>query len=499
MDVDDPAQPAPGMGFGDLLRRWRKATGLSQGELAARAGLSLRGINDLERGVRRRPRADTVTLLANALGLSGEERASFAAAARRPPGALPPSAADQPSAPLDGDHRQRRPHSLPIPPTPLLGRAREVADLCALLHGERARLVTLTGPGGVGKTRLALQVADEVGDDFADGVWFVSLSRLTDPALVIPTIAHTLGLREAGGTPFADLLPAHLHARHLLLLLDNCEPVAAAAVADLVARCPGLTALSTSRAALRLQGEREYRVGPLALPAPASPPIGRPLPVERMLEAPAVALFVERARARRPDFRLTGVNAGAVAEICTRLDGLPLAIDLAAAWVTLLPPVRLLARLEPRLPLLAGGARDLEERQRTMQNTLAWSYELLSPAEQRLFRRLGVFVGGCTLEAAEAVCSTPAADESLGEEVLAGLRALADQSLVQPERGVAEERERESEARFRLLHVVREYALERLKANGEGAEGAIRSLETAGWREMRGAFPAGSQLGGDNR
>jgi predicted ATPase len=380
---------------------------------------------------------------------------------------------------------------LPRPPTSLVGREREVAELCALLRRDDARLVTLTGPGGVGKTRLGLQVAAELVEGFPDGVWFVSLSRLSDPALVIPTIAQTLGLQEAGSQPVHGVLQEWARSQRLLLLLDNCEQVAEAApaVADLLAYCPGLKVLATSRVMLRLQGEREYPIAPLALPPVPPGPLAsgmagaggagateRPLSPEQLAASPAVALFVARAQAHRPDFQLTTANAAAVVEICARLDGLPLALDLAAARLKLLMPKHLLARLEPRLPLLTGGARDLEDRQRTMQNTLAWSEGLLAPEERRLFRRLAVFAGGFTLEAAEAVCDAPAGAAQLGMSVLEGLEALVDQSLVQPRRAGSGDAERGDEeaggdARFRLLYVVREYALERLKANDAGDAG----------------------------
>jgi predicted ATPase/transcriptional regulator with XRE-family HTH domain len=459
--------------FGDLLRHHRLAAGLTQGELAERAGLSVRGINDLERGVRLHPRKDTVALLADALALTGEDRAAFAAAARghadrtgeqaSAPG-VPSGFAAQ--SPLD----QPR-HNLPIQPTPLLGRAREVEELGTLLRRDGVRLVTLTGPGGIGKTRLALAVAAELVDTLPDGVWFVGLSRLSDPDLVLPTIAETLGVRAPGGQASAELLRAHLRTRRLLLVLDNCEQVAAAApaLADLLRTCPNVRVLATSRVALHLEGEREYPLAPLALPADSGSQ-GATFRVEQLLEAPAVALFVERARGHRPDFELTNASGPAVAAICARLDGLPLAIGLAAARVKVLPPPQLLARMEQRLPILAGGPRDVEARQQTMRNTLAWSEDLLGPAEQRLFRRLAVFVGGWTLEAAEAVCAATEGVEPLGLDVLEGLERLVDHSLVQPS-------EVEGTARFRMLYVVREYALERLEASGEAE--ALRRAHAA--------------------
>jgi predicted ATPase/class 3 adenylate cyclase len=356
------------------------------------------------------------------------------------------------------------PHNLPLQPTPLLGREEQLAALSALLRQADVRLVTVTGPGGIGKTRLAIQVAAELVDAFSDGVWFVRLSPLVDPELVVPTIAQTLGLREAGSQPIAETLSEYLADKQLLLVLDNFEQVAGAAgaLAALLAGCPGLRVVVTSRIRLRLRGEREYPLAPLSLPDPRHPPTP-----DALSQYAAVALFIQRATEARATFAVTVSNAPAIAEICARLDGLPLAIELAAARVKLLPPEALLARLTSQLALLTGGARDLEERQRTMRATIAWSYDLLSPAEQVLFRRLSVFVSGCAFEAAEVVCLTPAGAVPLDLDMLEGLAALVDHSLVrQTEEG--------GEPRFGLLHVIREYALERLEASGE-AEAARRA------------------------
>ena len=358
------------------------------------------------------------------------------------------------------------PHNLPVQPTPLLGREREVAAVTALLRREGGRLVTITGPGGTGKTRLSLQVAAELVDTFPDGVWFVRLARLTDPELVLPTMAATLDLQEGGGESITVVLRAFLRDKSLLLLLDNFEQVADAAppVAELLSACPGVRVLVTSRVPLHLRGEQEYPLTPLPLPDLAHLP-----PPERLSQYAAVALFIERAQAVLPDFTVTNASAPAVAEICARLDGLPLAIELAANHVKLLPPPALLQRLERRLPLLVGGARDLDARQQTMWATLAWSEGLLAPAERRLFRRLSVFVGGCTLEAAEAVCAAPEGAETLGLDVLAGLGRLVDASMVQQrtERGEDGEGEEGGEVRVGMLHVIREYAQDQLEASGE--------------------------------
>ncbi|HEX6542867.1 MAG TPA: tetratricopeptide repeat protein [Ktedonobacterales bacterium] len=393
------------------------------------------------------------------------------------------------------------PHHIPLPPTPLLGREREVAEIRSLLRQEQeaVRLVTLTGPAGVGKTRLGLEVGAALADAF-DGVWFIPLAPIADPDLVVPTIAHIVGLQDAGRQSVREALREWLRSRRLLLLLDNCEQVLAAAreVAELLAGAPGLHILATSRAPLHLRGEQEYPVSPLSLPPPlslllpadlASTPPGQAFQVEQwLLEAPAMALFVARARAIHPTFTLTAQTAEAIAGICARLDGLPLAIELAAARVRLLSPVQLLARLEPRLPLLVGGARDLEARQQTMRAAISWSEALLAPAERRLFRRLAIFVGGFTLEAVEAVCATTAGTAPLGVDVLEGLEALVNQSLVQQPQQWSVDGEADAgtgggnhEKRFRLLYIIREYALEQLEAGrgeGETRDGVSTETET---------------------
>jgi predicted ATPase len=272
------------------------------------------------------------------------------------------------------------------------------------LQQDNLRLLTLTGPGGVGKAHLALQSAADVADAFPDGVWFVDLAPVAAPDLVAPTIAHVLGVRDAGSEPIADRLHAYLRPKQLLLVLDNFEQVVAAApfVAGLLGGCPHVTVLVTSRVRLRVASEREYAVPPLELVVPDGQH-----DVQDVARATAVRLFVERAQAVAGEFTLTSENAEAIAEICRRLDGLPLAIELAAARIKILPPAALLTRLERRLPVLTSGNRDLPARQQTMRNTLAWSYDLLSSEEQALFRRLSVFVGGFSLEAAEGVAASP--------------------------------------------------------------------------------------------
>ena len=358
-------------------------------------------------------------------------------------------------ATLAGAHRPL--HNLPAPPTPLLGRDEEVRRIRDLWGHGATRLVTLTGPGGVGKTRLALRVATDFLDRFADGVFLVPLASISDPALVTSAVAQALGLQESGGRRVEDTVRGYLQEKDLLLVLDNFEQILPAAplVADLLAACPRLKVLITSRSVLHLRGEREFAVSPLALPdAKCATSAGS------LRQYAAVVLFVQRAVDAKADFSLTDGNASAVAEICRRLDGLPLAIELAAARIKMLSPEALLARLERRLPLLIGGARDLPERQRTLRDTLAWSYDLLSVAERTLFRRLAIFVGGCTLEAAELVCD---ADKDLSISVLDGLTALLAQSLIQ--RHDAEE----GEPCFSMLETIREYAEEQLEASGEAS------------------------------
>lgn len=354
------------------------------------------------------------------------------------------------------------PTNLPVPPHPLVGREAAVAQAVALLSELGIRLLTLTGPGGTGKTRLGLAVAAAMRPAFADGTYFVALDVLTDPALVVPTIAATLSVREDGGRPLGDTLREWLRGRATLLLLDNCEQVVAAApaLADLLAAAPGLALLATSRVPLRLAGEHELAVPPLALPDAA-----RATDVAAVAASPAVRLFVARARAVRADFALTAENAAAVAGICARLDGLPLALELAAARVRLLPPAALLARLEQRLALLTGGPRDRPDRQRTLRAAIDWSYRLLSPEEQALFARLAVFVGGRTLDAIAAICD---AEGDLGLDVLDGVEALVSHSLLVQAEGVG------WEPRFVLLETLHEYARERLAERGEAAALARR-------------------------
>jgi len=363
--------------------------------------------------------------------------------------------ADSPARPSEP-----RPNNLPLQRTAFIGREHEETALRHLLGREDARLVTLTGPGGIGKTRLALQVAKEVANQFPGGVCFVPLSSVSDHSLIASPIAQAFGVRETGNQSPQESLKEYMSGldQPTLLLLDNFEHLVAAAsfVAQLLTIGPKLKVVVTSQAPLHVYGEQEFPVPPLALPDPKSIP-----PLEVLSGLPAIELFVERARAVKHEFALTKENAPAVAAICARLDGLPLAIELAAARIKLLSPSAMLARLEGRLNLLTGGARDLPSRQQTLRGTVDWSYGLLNAAEQTLFRRLSVFAGGCTLEAVEAVCDTKG---DLGLDVLDGMASMVDKSLVQ------QVEQADTEARFRMLSTLREYALERLaESNDESA------------------------------
>src|SRR6202045_2423364 len=340
---------------------------------------------------------------------------------------------------------EARPTNLPVQRTGFVGREKEVDAAKELLLRADVRLVTITGPGGIGKTRLAVEVASGLVEYFPGGIHFVPLSPLCDPGSIASLIVQTLAIRETGGQSPIELLKENLQdsARApMLLLLDNFEHLieAAPTVAELLVMGPDLKILVTSRAALHLYGEHEFPVAPLALPDSRSIPS-----VEALSQYPAVALFVQRAVAAKPDFALNRENAAAVAEICARLDGLPLAIELAAARVKVLSPSSLLTRLANRLQLLTGGARDLPQRQQTLRAAMDWSYDLLSAAEQNLFRRLSVFVGGCNLEGVEAVCDTK---RDLDLDLLDGMASMVDKSLVQ------QVEQAKNESRFVMLETI---------------------------------------------
>ena len=426
--------------FGARLRRLREASGLSQEDLAHKAGLSSNAIGTLERGERRRPHPNTIRLLADALDLDDTHRGELIA-----------------SVPAR-EERIAAASTLPIPPTPIVGRERDIRSIEAKFRQRETRLVTLVGPGGVGKTRLAIEVASRLPEAYTDGITFVDLAPLRGAHLVLPTIAQSLGLRQTG--PLYEALCTFLAPRRLLLVLDNFEHVldAAVGVASLLESCPDLAILSTSRAPLRIRGESEYHVSPLRMPDPSTIPRA-----EIVGDAPAAQLFLQRAHEASPEFSLNQKNAGTIAAICWRVEGLPLALELAGAQVRFLAPATLLSRLDRVLQ--STGARDLPPRQKTMRATLDWDHDLLSAEETAVFRRLGVFAGGFTLQAAEFVM-----DEEPGSEgkTLDLVGRLVEKSLVMVETDTASDW-----TRYRMLEPVREYSLQRLEESGE--EHAIRT------------------------
>jgi predicted ATPase/DNA-binding XRE family transcriptional regulator/Tfp pilus assembly protein PilF len=424
--------------FGELLRRFRVASGLSQDDLAERAGLSAHGISDLERGARNRPYPATVHRLSHALRLSETERVALQAAAR--PSVVPTTDEGSVALPLTG--------VLPVSLSTFVGRAREVEDLRMLLG--TTRLLTLTGTGGVGKTRLALRLVSALTSADALSLTLVELASLSDGALVDQTVLTAMGGREVRGQSSLETLVARVGARDVLLVLDNCEHLVDACahlVDSLLHGCPRVRVLVTSRELLGVPGETLWRVPSLSVPD-----AGAVASVASLSGHEAVQLFVERARQCKPDFTLTDENAASVAQICRRLDGVPLAVELAAARVRLLSVAQIAERLDDRFRLLTGGGRTVPQRHQTLRAALEWSYDILGEQERVLLHRLAVFAGGGTLEAAEAVCCGDGIDQ---RDVLELLGRLVDRSLILAE-------ERGSATRFRLLETIRAYGIERL-------------------------------------
>jgi predicted ATPase/transcriptional regulator with XRE-family HTH domain len=461
-------EPPPAETVGDLLRRHRVDLGFTQEDLAERAGISARTVSDVERGIRSSVYRETARRLADALELDGPARTAFEQAARRMPGHML-----QPSGRAHAADATRR--ILPSPLTQLIGRDNELAGIVAMLQSRSLRVVTIIGPGGIGKTRLASEAALRLGSAFADGACFVPLAVTRDAAFVPALIAREIGLASIR-KPVEEALRDHLRDREMLLVLDTFEHVlpAAAFVAELAVACPRLTFLVTSRAPLRIRGEHEVVLPPLAVPGIGADP-------GELDRYPAATLFLERARGVRPDLSVDSESAASIALICRRLDGLPLALELAAVRLRHLPLAAIQAALEHRLNLLVGGPRDLPLRLQTMRDAIAWSHDLLAPREQRLFRALSVFAGGWTLSAAEWIFNE--SREGLLEE----MTALVDNNLV------AIDQRSVGEPRFQMLDVIREFAAEQAEAHaethalGRGHGDYFENLAEAAEREQGGA------------
>jgi predicted ATPase/transcriptional regulator with XRE-family HTH domain len=459
--VDDATPVSRSSPFGLLLLRYRLDANLSQEGLAERARISVDAISALERGTRRSPQRETLALLAGALKLTGEQRRAFEAAAARPGLPRPRQGQGAVGESPALDVKPAPPNNLPTAVSSFIGRQAELAQVVSLVRDHR--LVTITGAGGIGKTRTALEVGTALSNIAEGGVWLVELAPLRDPSMVTAAIASTLGMQESANRPLIETLQAFLKRKMLLLVLDNCEHVIAEAarVADMLSRtCPGLRILATCREPLRVAGERIYR-----LPSLAAPPLDAPGHISAVdaVNYEAIALFTERAQATDYSFTISDENAPLIAEICCRLDGIPLAIELAAARVRFLPVKVLSERLDQRLALLTGGSRTVLPRHQTMRALIDWSYDLLDVREQRLFESLSVFAGGFTLEAATAVVSgdeAAAAGAGDNPEVFELLSLLVDKSLLMVDfEGLA--------PRYRLQESSRQYAREKLVMRGQ--------------------------------
>ncbi len=441
--------------FGRWLKQQRKDLGFTQKEVASCTGCSTITVRKMEADDYR-PSTQIAERLADCLEVSPGEHEAFVKFARQARQQKQAPSAHAGRLPILGNrHHSHWPGSLPGRLTSVVGREQELAVASNLLLHSEVHLLTLTGPPGIGKTLLSLELGRVLRDHFEDGVFFIPLASITDPNMVGSTIALSLGIKEAGNRPPMDRLARYLGSKSLLLILDNFEQVGAAAplLSEVMSTCPRLKLMVTSRELLRIRGEYQFRVPPLRVPD-----VGHLPPPEELSAYPSVQLFVERARAVKPDFALSAQNASAVAALCAHLDGLPLAIEIAAARTNIFSPMEMQARLSNRLKLLTGGARDLPPRQQTLRSAIDWSYDLLSAGEQTLFARLGVFAGGCTLPATEAVCK---ATGDLIIDVMDGVESLLDKSLL---RG---EEQTDGERRMAMLETIHEYALERLEVSAE--------------------------------